>query len=84
LKIKLDLRERVIRNGSSFSLWENKTCATLARNAFLNLRGVRGVPLLQYRLADWVRKECSKRSAEYEFMRILLPKSQSFWRKLVY
>ena len=59
-------------------------CVTLARSAFINLRGVRGVPLLQYRLADWVRKEYSKQSAEYEFMRILLPKSQVFWRKLVY
>ena len=59
-------------------------CVTMARSVFVSFRGVRGVPLLQYRLADWVRKEYSKQSAEYEFMRILLPKSQSFWRKLVY
>ena len=55
----------------------------MAQSAFVNLRGVRGVPLLQYRLADWVRKEYSKRSEEYEFMRILLPKSQIFLGELV-
>lgn len=50
----------------------------MARSVSVMFRGVRGVPLLQYRLADWGRKECSKRSEEYEFMRILLPKIFEF------